>query len=294
VTAAVLPGPHAARHKPPDPKEMTMRLRLLIALAAILTIALAACGDDAAEPDVEAPDGEEPAEDLGLDEEGVIRVGSDIDFPPFEFIEDGEIKGFDVDLMEEVATRLDLEVEWIDAAFDTILAQLAGGEFDVVISAVTITEERAQTVDFSDPYFEATQALLVGPDSDIGGVDDLAGAQVGAQAGTTGEDYATENFTESEIVNFPTYPAAFAALESDQIDAVLADLPAAAEQEARSELVIAEVVDTGELYGIVVQQGNEGLLQAVNDTLAEVIDDGTYEEIYGRWFEGDLPERFAR
>jgi polar amino acid transport system substrate-binding protein len=278
-----------------------MRLRMLITLAAMLALVLAACGEDVAEPDdVDEPadeepaDEEEPVEDLGLEQEGVIRVGSDIDFPPFEFIEDGEIKGFDVDLMEEIANRLGLEVEWIDAAFDTILTQLDGGEFDAVISAVTITEERAQTVDFSEPYFEATQALLVGPDSDITGVDDLADAQVGAQGGTTGEDYANENFTESEIVSFPTYPAAFAALETDQIDAVLVDLPVAAEQEARSDLVIAEVIDTGELYGIPVQQGSDALLQAINEQLAEIIDDGTYEEIYSRWFEGDVPQRFAR
>jgi polar amino acid transport system substrate-binding protein len=282
----------------PSEKETTMRLRLLIALAALLALALAACGEDVAEPDVDVDDdgdeAEAPADDLGLETEGVIRIGSDIDFPPFEFIEDGEIKGFDVDLMEEIASRLDVEVEWIDAAFDTILTQLDGGEFDAVISAVTITEERAQTVDFSDAYFEATQALMVGPDSDIGGVADLAGAQVGAQAGTTGEDYATETFTDAEIVSFPTYPASFAALESDQIDAVLVDLPVAAEQEARSDLVITEVIDTDELYGIPVQQGNDGLLQAINNTLAEIIDDGTYEEIYSRWFEGDVPSRFAR
>jgi polar amino acid transport system substrate-binding protein len=274
-----------------------MRLRLFIALAATLALVLAACnGEDVTEPD----DGEEPdavdeePEDLGLEEEGVIVVGSDIDFPPFEFIEDGEIKGFDIDLMEEIAGRLGVEVEWIDAAFDTIITQLAAAEFDATITAMTITEERAETIAFSDPYFEATQSLMVGPDSDIAGVDDLAGMSVGAQDGTTGEAYAEETFTESEIVSFPTYPAAFAALEADQLDAVLADLPAAAEQEDRSDLVIVEVIDTDELYGIAVEQGNDALLQAINDTLAEVIDDSTYEEIYSRWFEGDVPERFAR
>lgn len=273
-----------------------MKLRLVLPFVAILALMLTACpaddettGDDGLEDDAPAE-----TEDLGLAEDGVIRVGSDIDFPPFEFIEDGEIKGFDVELMEEIGARLGLEVEWVDAAFDTIIAQLVGGEFDALISAMTITEERAQEIDFSDPYFEATQALLVGPASDIAGVDDLAGRSVGAQDGTTGEAYAEEHFTDSEIVSFPTYPAAFEALKADQIDAVLADLPAAAEEEARSDLVLVETLDTDELYGLGVPPGNEALLQAINDTLAEIVEDSTYAEIYGRWFEGEVPERFAR
>lgn len=270
-----------------------MRFRLLIALATVLALALAACGDNDVAVDDDPEIDDDAVADLELADEGVIRVGSDIDFPPFEFIEDGEIQGFDVDLMEEIADRLGLEVEWVDAAFDTIITQLAGGEFDAIITALTITEERAETIDFSDPYFEATQALMVGPDSDITGVADLAGASVGAQDGTTGEAYAEENFTDSEIVSFPSYPAAFGALESDQLDAVLADLPAAAEQEDRSDLVIVEVIDTDELYGIGVEQGSDNLLQAINDTLAEIVEDGTYEEIYSRWFEGDVPSRFA-
>ena len=279
-----------------------MRLRLLIALAALLALGLVACADDDAAPEDDAEpdaveDADEPddgeAADLGLAEEGVIQVGSDIDFPPFEFVEDGEVKGFDIDLMEEIAGRLGLEVEWVDAGFDTLIPQLAADEFDAIIAAMTITEERQETIAFSDPYFEATQALVVGPDSDIAGVDDLAGMTVGAQDGTTGEAYAEDTFTDSTITSFPQYPAAFAALEADQIDAVLADLPAAAEQEGRSDLVVVEVIETDELYGIGVHQDNDALLQAIDDTLAELIEDGSYEEIYGRWFEGDVPPRFA-
>jgi polar amino acid transport system substrate-binding protein len=279
-----------------------MRLRLLIALAALLALGLVACADDDAAPEDDAEpdaveDADEPddgeAADLGLAEEGVIQVGSDIDFPPFEFVEDGEIKGFDIDLMEEIAGRLGLEVEWVDAGFDTLIPQLAADEFDAIVAAMTITDERAETIAFSEPYFESTQALLVGPDADIAGVDDLAGMTVGAQDGTTGEAYAADNFTDSTITSFPSYPAAFAALEANQIDAVLADLPAAAEQEERSELVVVEIVETDEVFGIGVQQDNDALLQAIDDTLAEMIEDGSYEEIYGRWFEGDVPPRFA-
>ena len=268
-----------------------MRLRPLIALTALLALGLAACnGEDVTEPDdvVEAP-----ADDLGLAQDGVLQAGSDIDFPPFEFVEDGEIKGFDIDLMEEIGRRLGVEVEWVDAAFDTLIPQLAADEFDAIVAAMTITEERAESVDFSEPYFEATQALVARPDSDVTGVADLAGMSVGAQDGTTGEAYAEEHFTDSDVTSFPTYPAAFTALEADQIDAVLADLPVAAEQEGRSDLVVVEVLETDELYGIGVQQGNAALLDAIDDALAEMIDDGTYAEIYSRWFEGDVPPRFA-
>ena len=275
----------------------SVNLRLLISIVALLALALAACADEPDEPEapdeVDEVDEEEPVDDLGLAQEGVIVVGSDIDFPPFEFIEDGEIQGFDVDLMEEIAARLGLEVEWVDTGFDALISQLAADEFDALIAAMTITEERAETIAFSDPYFEATQALVIGPDSDITGVGDLAGMSVGAQDGTTGEAYAEENFTDSTITSFPSYPAAFGALEADQIDAVLADLPAAAEQEARSDLVVTEVIDTDEVYGIGVQQDNEALLAAINDTLAEIIADGTYADIYSTWFEGDVPPRFA-
>jgi ABC-type amino acid transport substrate-binding protein len=164
--------------------------------------------------------------DLGLIEEGSIRVGSDIDFAPFEFIEDGEPRGFDVDLMNEIGERLGLEVEFVNTGFDGIFSQLAIGEFDAIISAITITEERRQTIEFSEPYFAANQGLATLEGSDITSVDDLGSeTRLGVQAATTGAEYAASTFTDVEIVEFPTSPAAFAALESGQIDAVFIDLP---------------------------------------------------------------------
>jgi ABC-type amino acid transport substrate-binding protein len=164
--------------------------------------------------------------DLGLIDEGVLRVGSDIDFAPFEFIEAGEPQGFDIDLMTEIAERLDLEVEFINTGFDGIFSQLAIGEFDAIISAITITEERRETIEFSEPYFAANQGLATLEGSDVGGVADLTdGVRVAVQAATTGAEYASANFTDAEIVEFPTSPAAFAALDSGQVDAVFIDLP---------------------------------------------------------------------
>jgi ABC-type amino acid transport substrate-binding protein len=164
--------------------------------------------------------------DLGLIEEGQIRVGSDIDFAPFEFIEDGEPRGFDIDLMNEIGDRLGLEVEFVNTGFDGIFSQLAIGEFDAIISAITITAERRETIEFSEPYFAANQGLATLEGSEVTGVGDLGeGVRVAVQAATTGAEYASSNFTEAEIVEFPTSPAAFAALESGQVDAVFIDLP---------------------------------------------------------------------
>lgn len=279
---------------------MRLRRHVLIALVMVLAMVMAACGEDepdaAPDPDPEGEGAtEETAEDLELDQAGQLLVGSDLDFAPFEFVEDGEVKGFDIDLVNEIASRLGLEVEYLNASFDTIFTQLAAGEFDAIVSAITITEDRRQMIEFSDPYFAANQALVVRADSDISGVADLADMDVGAQAGTTGLDYARENFTDARVVEFPSYPAAFTALEGEQLDAVIADLPVAAEQDERSDTIqIVEEIDTNELYGIGVPQESENLRAAINAALAEIIEDGTYEEIYGRWFEGDVPEQFRR
>lgn len=280
---------------------MNSRLRMLVALFAILALALAACdGDNGGTDDTDdgtdngdTAEGDTETGDLGLEQDGVILVGSDIDFAPFEFIEDGEPKGFDIDLMTEIANRLDLEVEFVNTSFDTIFTQLASGEFDAIISGITITEERQELNAFSDPYFAANQALVVQADSEVSSVDDLEGMDVGVQSATTGADYANENFAGANIVEFPTSPAGFNALESGQLDAFFIDLPVAAENtEGNDALELAEEVDTDELYGIGVQQDNDALLQAINEQLADIIDDGTYEEIYSTWFEGDVPEQF--
>lgn len=272
---------------------MNFGKRWLVALSAVFALILTGCGDPDAGQDAEET--EEASADLGLIEDGTLRVGSDINFAPFEFIEDGEEKGFDVELMNEIAERLGLEVEYVNTSFDTIFTQLAAGEFDAIISAVTITDERKETIAFSDPYFLANQALVTTKDSGIEGVDDLDGKDVGTQAGTTGLDYAKENFTDATIKEFQDAPAGFTALSAGQVDAMFIDVPVAVEQVAdNDDLVLVEEVSTNEEYGIGVQQDNEALQEAINETLAEIIADGTYAEIFETWFEGaEVPEGFA-
>lgn len=282
---------------------MDTRRRLLAALLLSLALGAAACGGETAEEEPSgaasagseagSEGGSEAAGDLGLAEEGTIVVGSDINFEPFEFVEGGENMGFDIALLDEIASRLGVEAEYVNTSFDTIFTQLASGDFDAIISAITITEERQETIAFTDPYFAANQAIAAPADSDIAGPDDLAGLDVGVQAGTTGLDYATENFTEATIQEFPTSDAAFTALGAGQIDAVFIDLPVvAAQAESDDAVVLAAEVDTDERYGIGVQQENTGLVEAMNTQLSDIIADGTYAELYGAWFEGEPPEEF--
>ncbi|MGI8873211.1 MAG: basic amino acid ABC transporter substrate-binding protein [Egibacteraceae bacterium] len=301
-------------------RPLASRRRLAVALCAALALLLAACGeeDTAADPAPADPATTDEAgttaatatdaaatteagtdaagtdAELSLIAEGELLVGSDIAFEPFEFIEDGENKGFDIDLMNEIGERLGLQVEFVNTPFDGIFTALAGGQFDAIISAITITEERQETIAFSDPYFAANQALAVAAGSDIASVDDLAeGVSVGVQSGTTGEEYATGEFSAAEIVSFPTSEAAFSALEGDQIDAVFIDLPVVgARVEGTDTVELAEEVDTDELYGIGLPQDSEALRDAINAELEAIITDGTYEEIYSTWFEGDVPEQF--
>jgi len=270
------------------------RLRWLFVVL-IIGVLAAACGEDDAPSTGGGPVlPSEAAGDLGLAEDGKMLVGSDIAFEPFEFVgPEGENTGFDIDLVTEIASRLGVEVEFANTPFDTIFTQLAAGDFDAIVSAITITEEREQTIAFSDAYFAANQAIAAPADSDVAGPDDLNGLTVGVQAGTTGADYATENFTDSTVQEFPTSDAAFTALGAGQVDAVFIDLPVVAAQAASNDdVVLAAEVDTDERYGIGVQQDNEALVEAINEQLAEIIADGTYEEIYSEYFEGEAPEEF--
>jgi polar amino acid transport system substrate-binding protein len=151
---------------------------------------------------------------------------------------------------------------------------------------MTITEERAEQIDFSDPYYEALQSLLVPSGSDISSIDDLDGAVVGVQSGTTGEMFAEENVEGAEIRAFENPGDIFVALDSGQIDAVLQDLPVNAERARDAdELEVVEEFDTDESYGFALEQDRgDDLLQAINDGLAQVRDDGTYDELYDQYF----------
>jgi len=270
-------------------------LWLVGALTALMLVAGACNGEADPDDDPTAEptetETEETAPALETLEAGVLTVGSDIPYPPFEYREGGELTGLDVDLITEAANRLGLEVEVIDTDFDTIFTQLAGGRFDVVASATTITPEREEEVNFTEGYYNAQQSLTVSADSGITSVDELGEEHsVSVQRGTTGEAWAEENLAPQGVTlrTFQQTPDLYSAVEGGAVDGAINDEPSAiAEIAAREGLELVQTIDTGEVYGFAVNPANEPLLDELNRVLAEMIDDGTYEEIYGGY--PDLP-----
>jgi len=223
-----------------------------------------------------------------------LTVGSDVPYPPFE--EFGktktEFKGFDIELMEAVAAKIGREVEFKDTSFDTIFRDLAQGKFDAVASATTITDEREESVDFTNPYYlpSAQSIVVVKGATGLSSAKDLEGKVVGVQQGTTGEEYVEEEIDTKELRTYPQGPDTIPALKAGTIDAVVIDRPVAENAiEADSGIEISGGIETEEQYGFVVQQGDEELLDELNEGLAEVIDSGEYKTIYTKWFHKPVP-----
>jgi ABC-type amino acid transport substrate-binding protein len=225
--------------------------------------------------------------------DGQIVVASDIAYPPFEFAPRTGPKGFDIDLMNEIADRMGLEVQYRNVQFDSILRGLSSELFDAAISGMTITETRRQQVDFSDPYYNVDEALVVSTDSGIESTGDLAEKALGVQSGTMGQAEARELLNAGDVKEvrpYRTIEEAFAALENEVVDGVVYDLPAAQEkvEESDGDLDLVEVIPTGEQYGVALPKESP-LIEPVNQALAEIKEDGTYEEIYEKWI-GRPPE----
>ncbi|WP_313691027.1 basic amino acid ABC transporter substrate-binding protein [Halorarum halobium] len=239
-----------------------------------------------------------------------VTIGSDIPYRPFEYeTTEGELTGFDVDIAEAIFVgQLDMEYEFIQTSFDTIIPSLNNGNFRVVMSAMTINDERAEQVDFSDPYFTAYQTIVVRQDSDISSTEDMQGVRVGVQRGTTGEGAAVELQEELdgdlEINRYDQIPDAFSALLNGQVDAVINDNTVSAEfvnGEGEGEVRFVEgegaaaesgenappyLTLTVENYGIAFRQDDDEFREEVNGALAAIREDGTYDEIYSEYFAG--------
>ncbi|WP_226531910.1 basic amino acid ABC transporter substrate-binding protein [Microbacterium paraoxydans] len=258
-----------------------------LALVATATFALAGCATGSSD----AGGGDTPAagDDYGLIEAGTLTVCSDIPYKPFEFEdENGEYTGFDIDLLTAIAEKLDLKISVQDVGFDALQSGtlLAAGNCDVGASAMTITEERQANIDFSDPYYDSLQSLLVRTDSGITSIDDLDGKNVGVQQGTTGEAYAGENAPGAQLVQYPSDGELWPAMQAGQIDAILQDQPVNIEHEkADSAYKIVETYETDESYGFAFAKGEkDALLEAVNGALLDLRDSGEYQTIYDEYF----------
>jgi polar amino acid transport system substrate-binding protein len=216
---------------------------------------------------------------VSLITEGTLTVCTNPPYEPFEFEEGGEVVGLDIDIINEVAADLDADVEVKVTPFDGIQSgsDLNSGNCDIVASGITITEEREGKMDFSDPYFDADQGLLVPAGSGLASVEDLAGLKVGVQTATTGLTFADDNGID--YVEYEDLGLQVEALRNGSIDAVINDI-AVLGPFASDDFEVGTTFPTGEQYGFGVKTGNTALLDAVNATLARIATDGTYDTIY--------------
>ncbi|MFF3348040.1 transporter substrate-binding domain-containing protein [Streptomyces sp. NPDC002779] len=218
---------------------------------------------------------------------GRLTTCTHLPYPPFQSEIDGKVQGFDVSLIDLVADDLGVKQAIVDQPFENFKTggSLNAGQCDLAAAGMTITEERKKNVDFSDPYFEATQAVLADKDSGVASFADLKGKKVGAQAQTTGEDYAKSQGLDP--VSFESSDAVLNGLRTGQVDAVVIDYPVVQgwlKDKANADAFeVAEQINTGEQYGFTVKKGNAELLAAINKALADAKADGAYKEIYEKW-----------
>jgi polar amino acid transport system substrate-binding protein len=220
---------------------------------------------------------------------GTLTICTSLPFAPFEFKKDGQFAGFDIDIAKEVAKRLRLKPVFVNADFNDIQSGqlLNDGRCDVAIAAITINGDRARVLDFSSPYFNAGQALVVKQGSDATSLDDLAGAKIGVQKGTTGELYVTDNAPKDTIVvPLTTAGDVTAAVRSGDVDAGVYDNTVVGDVVAKNaKLEAVATFDTGEQYGMAVQKDSSvDLLRFINNVLADLKQGGGYDDIYNRWF----------
>ena len=274
------------------PIRLTPRATLAAAVLSTLALTVSACGSDGGS-DSNASDNSSSGPSLNLISDGTLTVCSDVPYPPFEDFDktsDIGFKGFDVDIVDAIATQLDLKVEIKDSDFNALKSGLALNtkQCDLVASAMTITPEREAVMGFSDGYYDSEQSLLVPADSSIASIDDLDGVKVGVQKGTTGEAYANENASGADIVVFPSDGEMYAAIKAGQVEALLQDLPVNIDHQndpkAAGEFKVVETYDTGESYGLAMKKDNTNLIDAVNEALSTMKDDGDYQKIYDTYF----------
>lgn len=217
-------------------------------------------------------------------------VGTEATFPPFEYVEEGNITGFDVELIMAIGEEMGFEVKMMDMAFDSLIPAVITGNIDISIAAMTITPERAEQVDFSVPYWTADQSIIVKTDSEETLTVLFGDKNIGAQPGTTGaiwvEDYLVNTgILTGEFKRYDSFVFALADLENERVDAIVLDSPVAdAYAKAKPIKTIGKIL-TGENYGIAVQKGDKALLDMINEGLKKLEESGKLAELVAKYFE---------
>jgi len=219
----------------------------------------------------------------------VFVIGTSADFPPFEYVnETGAIVGLDIDIANEIAKELGVKLEIKDLGFASLITALENKQIDSILAGMTITAERQQKVDFSKPYFNASQAVISLAGKSIGS---LTGKKIGVQVGTTGEWWVADNLIangtipEDNVIHYDKWPAAILALQKGDVDVLLLDEPVGKMFVKKiSGLQYNFAIDTGEQYGIAVNKESKDLLELVNKVISNLQTSGKYESIVEKWF----------
>ena len=279
---------------------MQMNMNRREFLAAFGTVAagavLAGCGNsNATSTDSSSDAKSDEKKGMTLIEDGKLTVVAELGFAPFEYMDEktGEPVGFDVDVINAVAEKMGLTASYLpNQKFDTLVPIIKqGGKADVSIAAITITDERMESVDFSEPYLDSNQAIVVAKgSSETEETLNDASKQVVCQGGTTGDEWIGENLPDAVRVHVDDVTAALTGVQTGLYQAMVVDLPVASYMlsQSFSDLEIVKEIPTGEQYGIAVSKDNPELTQAVNKALEDMKSDGTMKEIETKWFGSEI------
>ena len=253
-----------------------MKKLIAAALVGTMVLTMAGCGSKTAETT-----GSEASSDAAG---GTLVMATNAEFPPYEYYEGENVVGIDADIAAAVADKLGMELKIEDMAFDSIIPAVQSGKADIGAAGMTVTEDRATQVDFSDSYYTGVQVIIVTDDSDITEPDDLKGKKIGVQQGTTGDIYSTDDFGDDNVERFNKGMEAVQALQQGKIDAVIIDnQPAKTFVEENEGLKILETSYVEEDYALTIKKGNDDLVKKVNDAIKELKEDGTFDKIVAKY-----------
>jgi len=261
---------------------MSSLTRKTLAAAALMALALTGCKAGG--------DKTETASGVSVVKKGQLTVCTHLPYEPFQYQKNGKIVGFDVDLMNLVAKKLSLKQNIINTPFETIETGQAmnTGKCDIAAAGMTITDDRKKVIDFSDPYFDATQALLVKKGANIQNIDSLKGKTLGVQVGTTGEKYANDKAVPAgaDLKVFEDLALELEAVKTGSVDAAINDNTVLYDYASKNpDTTVPTEFDTGEQYGFGVAKGqNTELIKTVNQAFAQAHKDGTYDKLFKKYF----------
>lgn len=251
----------------------------------------AAAEETAAQETAEEPAAEEAAAESAALADGVLMVGTNAEFPPFEYVgDDGEPDGFDIALIKAIGEKLGVEVQVENMEFAALVSSI-GSKIDVAIAGMTVTEERQATVDFSDSYYDAVQYVLLPEGSEIAAAEDLNGKAIGVQLGTTGDFIAQDDVQDAEVAQYNKAVDAVNDMINKRLDCVIVDKNPALVFESKFEGQVTAVDGAQfgfepEQYAIAIPKGDTALTEKINAALQEIIADGTFDALVAEYIEG--------